>query len=85
VLVDCGLILSQSGIVLEVLGAAYLVLKSRQATLALRRFPAPLNYDNFVAALERLVGIVGGQFSDQLKGFALLVLGLALQFAGGLV
>lgn len=75
---------TEAGIVIEILGAGFLVWRSYQAKLALKNFPAPLTYDNFVKALERTLSIIGAQFIDQLKGFSVLAIGLALQLYGSI-
>lgn len=75
-------VVGQVGIVIELIGAAIIVYGSWKT----RRQMAGLDgtMDGATDAIENLLGAVRDQFSREMTGFALLAVGLAMQFAGGL-
>ena len=73
--------LNVAGITIEILGACWLLVAAWRARQAMRYFPSPLVYDNYIKALEQLANIQRGQFRDQLAGFLVLAVGLGVQLA----
>ena len=67
------------GIVLQVLGALLLVLQSLKTSRNLGKYEAQVTYDNFSSIIADLAREVGGQFRQQLLGFAFVLAGSALQ------
>ena len=68
-----------AGILLQLLGAAYLVFQSFRTARKLQKYKGPVTYDSLAPSIETLAHEVGGQFSQQLVGFAFVFLGSALQ------
>lgn len=73
------------GIVLQVLGALFLVLQSLQTSRKLRKYHAGVTYDNFSAIIADLATEISGQFRQQLVGFVFMLVGSALQLYGAIV
>jgi hypothetical protein len=76
------LLATLSGIVLQVVGAGYLVWQARFTASKLAKYKANITYDNFAAAIDDLAHEVHGQFKQQMHGFLLVAIGSALQFYG---
>lgn len=70
------------GIVLQLVGAGYLVWQARGTAKKLANFRAHLTYDKFNDAVGTLADELGGQFGQQLWGFLFIAAGSALQFYG---
>ena len=67
------------GIVLQLLGVAYLVLQSWRSSRHLGRFPAQVTYDALGSTIDALTQEVRSQIAHQLIGFAFVLLGSAIQ------
>ena len=75
------------GIVIQLIGAAYLVGQSFRTSRKLRKYKStPVTYDslgttidNLGASVEQLAHEIGSQFKQQLVGFAFVALGSGLQ------
>lgn len=67
------------GIVLQVMGALYLVWQAHVTSKRLVNFRADLTYEKFSDTLEGLAQEVGGQFKQQLIGFLALAAGSGFQ------
>lgn len=72
------------GVVLQVLGAGYLVWQARGTASKLAKYKSNITYGNFAEAIDDLAHEIHGQFKQQMRGFLLLALGSALQFYGAL-
>ena len=70
------------GIVLQLGGAGYLVWQARITAKKLTNFRAHLTYDKFNDAVGTLADELGGQFTQQLWGFAFIAAGSVLQLYG---
>lgn len=66
------------GIVLQLLGAAFLVMQSFQTSQKLGKYKN-VTLDNFSSIIEELAGELRGQFLQQLIGFAFFLVGSVLQ------
>lgn len=75
---ECAWWFNQLGIVIEILGAGYLVFCSWQSKRVVAGMQTDL--DSIEHSVEALLDEVRGNFSSQRIGFVLLVLGLAMQF-----
>ena len=73
---------TQLGIVVQLIGAAYLVLQAYLTSRKLASFHAELTFDKFNDTLVGLAREVGDQFKQQLVGFMILGAGSALQLYG---
>lgn len=67
------------GILLQLLGAAYLVFQSFRTARKLQKYKGPVTWDSLAPSIETLAHEVGGQFSQQLVGFIFVFLGSAFQ------
>ncbi len=56
-----------------------MVYEAHKTKKTLSAYSQPLTYDNFCSAIEKLAREVGGQFSQQIRGFLALAFGSALQ------
>jgi hypothetical protein len=74
-------LVGEAGIVIELIGAGYIVYASMQS----RRRMAGLNstMDGMSDAVDELMAAVRTQFDKEIVGFLLLAIGLAMQFIGG--
>lgn len=72
--------IGQAGIVLEIIGAVWVVYCAYDARLHVRGKKTDL--DNLEEALQAVLDEVGSQFQKQLWGFVILAAGLVMQFAG---
>ncbi len=70
------------GIILQVLGALFLVFQSLRTSRKLGKYNAQVTYDNFSSIIADLAHEVGGQFRQQLVGFVFVLAGSALQLYG---
>jgi hypothetical protein len=70
------------GIILQVLGALFLVFQSLLTSRKLGKYNAQVTYDNFSSIIADLAREVGGQFRQQLVGFVFVLAGSALQLYG---
>jgi len=70
------------GIILQVLGALFLVFQSLRTSRKLGKYNAQVTYDNFSSIIADLAREVGGQFRQQLVGFLFVLVGSALQLYG---
>ena len=67
------------GIVLQLMGALYLVWQAHLTSKKLVNFRVDLTYKKFNDTLEGLAHEIGGQFNQQLIGFVALAAGSGLQ------
>lgn len=81
---NCHIIATLLGIVLQVLGAAYLVWQARGTASKLAKYKSNITYGNFAEAIDDLAHEIHGQFRQQMLGFLFLTLGSALQVYGAL-
>ena len=81
---NCHVIATLVGIVLQLGGAAYLVYQARYTSKKLAKYKANVTYDNFASAIEDLAHEVHGQFSQQVRGFVAVALVSLLQLYGAL-
>ena len=70
------------GIILQVLGAVFLVFQSLRTSRKLGKYNAQVTYDNFSSIIADLAREVGGQFRQQLVGFLFVLVGSVLQLYG---
>lgn len=70
------------GIILQVLGAAFLVFQALRTSRKLGKYNAQVTYDNFSSIIADLAREVGGQFRQQFVGFLFVLVGSALQLYG---
>jgi uncharacterized membrane protein len=73
---DCATII---GIILQLLGAIYLVIQSYRTTKKLQKFKGPVTYGSLSPSIEAMANELSGQFSQQLIGFFFVFLGSAFQ------
>ncbi|MDH5179515.1 MAG: hypothetical protein OEZ39_05290 [Gammaproteobacteria bacterium] len=73
--------IGQTGIVLEVVGAATLVFSAYNSSKTIRKHKTDMDHIEF--AVEQLMEDTKNQFKTQTRGFVLLVVGLGMQFIGG--
>ena len=73
-------LLGQSGILVELTGAGYLVWCSLDTKRRLES--QKVTYDGAFIALEEVLRISVEQFRQQVRGFLVLALGLVMQFGG---
>lgn len=78
----CQEISTLAGIVLQLLGAGYLVWQARYTAIKLAKYKSNITYDNFAPAIDDLAHEINGQFNQQMRGFLLVGLGSVLQFYG---
>jgi hypothetical protein len=69
--------MNQTGIVLQVLAAAYIVFQAYRTTRTLEDMK--ITFDSIEHVIARLGSEMRGQFKHQVIGFALLALGAILQ------
>lgn len=81
---NCHLLATLVGIIVQVSGAGYLVWKTHATSNKLARYKANITYDNFSSAIEDLAHEIHGQFRPQAIGFLLIAVGSSLQFYGAL-
>lgn len=81
---NCQVIATIAGILLQLGGAAYLVYQSRFTAQRLAKYKTNITYDNFSSAIDDLAHEVHGQFSQQLKGFVAVAFGSLLQLYGAI-
>jgi hypothetical protein len=72
------------GIILQLIGAAFLVMQSFQTSRKLAKYKN-VTLDNFSSIIGELAGELRGQFLQQLIGFAFFLAGSALQLAGAVM
>ena len=73
---NCAVII---GIILQFIGAAYIVFQSFRTTRNLKKYSAPVTYGSLSPSIEALAKELSGQFSQQLIGFIFLTLGSSFQ------
>ena len=78
---NCYWLIGQAGIVIEVLGAGILVFSAFKTKNRIKEHKTDLDHIEF--AVEQLMKEAQGQVVNHSWGFALLVVGLAMQFIGG--
>jgi hypothetical protein len=71
------------GIVLQLLGAGYLVWQAWCTSRKLAKFSS-ITYDTLGATIDTLAHEIGSQFTQQLIGFVFVLLGSALQLYAAL-
>ena len=71
-----------AGIILQLLGALFLVIQSLRTARKLGAYNTQVTYDNFSSIIADLAREVGGQFRQQLIGFAFVLAGSALLLYG---
>lgn len=71
------------GMLLQIGGAAYLVLQSHVTTRKLEKYKN-ITYGNFAEAIGDLAHELHGQFAQQLRGFIALAIGSFLQLSGAI-
>jgi CHASE3 domain sensor protein len=79
---NCHIIAALVGIILQLLGAGYLVWQARFTANKLAKYKSNITYDNFSAAIDDLAHEINGQFKQQMRGFLLVGAGSILQFYG---
>lgn len=67
------------GILLQLIGAAYIVFQSFRTARNLQKYSASVTYDTLSPSIETLTKELGGQFFQQLVGFVFLLLGSLFQ------
>lgn len=67
------------GIILQLLGAAYLVYQSFSTSKKLSKYRTQVTYDTLGSTIDALAHEVGGQFTQQLVGFVFVLAGSAFQ------
>jgi hypothetical protein len=67
------------GIILQVLGAAYLVFQSFRSAKKLKKYKDPTTYGSLSPSIETMASELSGQFSQQLIGFIFVLLGSGFQ------
>jgi len=72
------------GIIIQLLGAAYLVYQSGFTARKLANYKSNVTYDNFASAIDALASEVHGQFGQQLRAFTAIALGSLLQLYGAI-
>lgn len=77
----CYWLIGQAGIVLEMAGAATLVVSAWKASRKIMKHKTDLDHIQY--AVDELISDTKGQFRTQVIGFVLLVIGLAMQFISG--
>lgn len=78
---NCYWLIGQIGIVIEVLGAGILVYSAFKTKKRIEGHRTDL--DNIEHAVQQLMSEAQGQVRMHSWGFAMLVIGLAMQFIGG--
>lgn len=78
---SCYWAIGQAGIVLEIVGAATLVISAWKASRKILKHKTDIDHIQY--AVDELISYTNGQFRTQAIGFVLLVLGLVMQFIGG--
>jgi hypothetical protein len=75
---NCAIII---GIILQLIGAAYIVVQSFRTTRKLQNYSAPgtITYGNVAQVIEALANELSSQFFQQLVGFVFLLAGSAFQ------
>jgi CHASE3 domain sensor protein len=79
---NCHVIATLVGIILQLLGAGYLVWQARFTAIKLAKYKSNITYDNFATAIDDLAQEINGQFKQQTRGFLLVGAGSVLQFYG---
>ena len=67
------------GVILQLIGASYIVFHSFRTTKNLQKYSAPVKYGTISPSIETLIKELCGQFSQQLVGFVFLLLGSGFQ------
>ncbi len=67
------------GIILQLLGAGYLVAQTWLTSRKLARYQTSVTYNNLGSAIDALAQELGNQFGQQLVGFAFVLIGSGLQ------
>lgn len=78
---DCLWATGQAGIVIEILGAGTIVISAFRSSRKIRQHKTDI--DHVEDAIKQLMEDTRNQFKTQSIGFALLVIGLTMQFVGG--
>jgi uncharacterized membrane protein YidH (DUF202 family) len=81
---NCHAIATLIGIVIQLLGAGYLVWQTRFTAIKLAKYKSNITYGNFAAAIDDLAQEINGQFKQQMRGFLLVGVGSVFQFYGAL-
>ena len=79
---NCHILATLFGIILQLLGAGYLVWQARFSANKLTKYKSNITYDNFSSAIDDIAHEISGQFRLQIRGFILVVAGSILQFYG---
>lgn len=81
---NCYWLVGEAGIVIEVIGAGYIVYSAYDSKKTMERHVNTANTINGIGgAVSELTRIVGSQFEQEAVGFLILVMGLIMQFIGG--
>ena len=67
------------GVILQLIGAGYLVYQSWRTSRKLAKYKAHVTYDTLGSTIDTLAHELGSQFAQQLVGFLFVVAGSALQ------
>ena len=73
------------GIVLQVLGAGYLVIQAWRTSRKLAEYKAGVTYDTLGPSIDTLAQELGGQFGQQLVGFSFVLVGSGLQLYAAII
>ncbi len=76
-------VIGQAGIVLEVLGAAFIVFSAFKSRKEISKIENPASYGGVGETSILVVKLIKNQFKNEAFGFFLLGLGLIMQFIGG--
>ena len=74
-------LIGQSGIVLEVFGAAYIVYSALMSRKEMKGLTSTM--DGIGESVDKLISVASNQFNRELVGFLFLAIGLSMQFLGG--
>ncbi len=76
-------LVGQAGIILEVLGAAYIVISAYRSKKEISKIDKPESFGGVGETSILMVSLTKNQFKNEIIGFSLLGIGLVMQFAGG--
>ena len=75
--------IGQAGIVIEVLGAAFIVLSAYRAKKEISKIDNPASFGGVGETAVIIAKLIKNQFNNEVFGFSLLGIGLIMQFIGG--
>ena len=75
--------IGQTGIILEVFGAAFIVLSAYRAKKEISKIENPASYGGVGETTIAITTLTKNQFKNEVFGFSLLGIGLIMQFIGG--